>query len=178
VDVGLLNARRALAALLPIALLATGAASEAELKSAFVFRIARFVDWPEEHTAPGVLRVAVLGDDPLTHTVEAMIDGETVHQSRIEVRRTGTPEEATPCDILVVSGYPAPVEEILAAMGDAPVLTIGDAPDFARRGGSIGLVRDGSRIALEINRGALDARRLRVSSQLLRLATIVETGGP
>lgn len=170
------SARVRAALLLAVALLATGA-SEAELKGAFVFRIARYVEWPRESASTGALRVAVVGEEPFAGILKPMIDGESLHGRRIEVKRVASSAEAAPCHILVVSGAPEPMGRILAAVDGAPVLTVGDHPDFARRGGMIGLVRDGPRIALEVNRRAIDDAGLRVSSQLLQIATLVDSKG-
>lgn len=163
-----------LALLAACALLALGAATEDELKSALVFRIARFVEWPKGTVPADVLRVTVLGGGAFAETLEAMLDGQDLHDRPIRVMRAEGLEALPPCEILVVAGEPAPMEALREALGDAPVLTVGDAPGFARRGGMIGLVRDGPRMGLEVNRAAIAVHDLRVSTQLLRVATIVE----
>ncbi|MDX1649243.1 MAG: YfiR family protein [Myxococcota bacterium] len=175
---GLLSRTPARAALLLLlagaALASLGAASEDELKSALVFRIARYVEWPRGAVPQDRLQMTVLGEGAFAETLEAMIDGQDLHGRRVEVTRTSGLENLPATGILVLVGEPVAMEALQEALGDAPVLTVGDAPDFARRGGMIGLVRDGPRIAFEVNKRAIDAHDLRVSSQLLRVATIVE----
>ena len=64
----------------------------------------------------------------------------------------------------------------------APVLTVGEADRFARRGGMIGFFFEDNRVRLEVNRAAAERAGLRVSSKLLAVARLVkpdaaESGG-
>ena len=66
--------------------------------------------------------------------------------------------------------------QILKSLESAPVLTVGEMSDFAERGGVIRFKVEQDRIRLEINVAAAERSRLRISSQLLKLARIVEPG--
>jgi len=55
-----------------------------------------------------------------------------------------------------------------------PILSVSDIADFTRAGGMIDLVEVEQRIRFNINLSAARRARLRLSSQLLKLATIVE----
>jgi hypothetical protein len=63
---------------------------------------------------------------------------------------------------------------ILKSLESAPVLTVGEMTEFAERGGVICFKVEQDRIRLEINVAAAERSRLRISSQLLKLARIVE----
>ena len=54
------------------------------------------------------------------------------------------------------------------------VLTVGDTADFASEGGIIGLRLDGERIRLSVNLTAAERAKVRISSRLLSLATIIK----
>ena len=56
------------------------------------------------------------------------------------------------------------------------VLTISDLPKFAEYGGNIGFIEQDGRIRFEINLESAQQARLRISSQLLKLGTIVRSG--
>jgi len=58
-----------------------------------------------------------------------------------------------------------------------PILTVSDFDDFARVGGMIGLVETDRGIRFDINLTATRQTNLRLSSQLLKLATIVDPSG-
>jgi hypothetical protein len=66
--------------------------------------------------------------------------------------------------------------QLVSTLGGASVLTVGDAQDFAARGGMIGFFVDDGRMRFAINRGAVQRTRLKLSAQLLTLAKIVKEG--
>ena len=70
--------------------------------------------------------------------------------------------------------HPAGGDWVLKDLGSGPVLTVGEMPEFAEKGGVIRFKVEQDRIRLEINVAAAARSRLRISSQLLKLARIVE----
>ena len=50
------------------------------------------------------------------------------------------------------------------------ILSAGEAPDFARQGGMIGLLMEAERVQFEINPAAVENGRLKISSNVLALA--------
>jgi len=62
---------------------------------------------------------------------------------------------------------------IVRSVGASPVLTIGQCVQFTRLGGVSALIREGGRYQFQINREAAERAGLKVSSKLLRLATVV-----
>ena len=54
------------------------------------------------------------------------------------------------------------------------VLTVGDTAEFATQGGVIGLRLDGERIRLSVNLTAAEKAKVRISSRVLSLATIIK----
>jgi hypothetical protein len=69
------------------------------------------------------------------------------------------------------------VRELLAAVKGRPVLTVGEVDDFARAGGIINFVLVDNKIRFEINPEEGRRAGIRVSAQLLQLATIVGSEG-
>lgn len=164
-------------ALLLAALHATGLhaaiASEYEVKAAFIYNFTRFVQWPPAR-ASGPLDICVMGEDPFGSAIDEAVAGKSVGERAINVTRIEAIKEAKACELLFISSSEEDaLEDILEALGDAPVLTVADMDDFAERGGMINLIKEGSRVRFEINVDALEDAGLRASSRLLRLATIV-----
>jgi hypothetical protein len=98
----------------------------------------------------------------------------------VVVRRIASPGEAGGCHVLFVGETEAAhAEQVVAQVSARPILTVGDAEGFARRGGMINFTRRGSRLGFEINRSAVRRAGLDLSSQLLKLAELVpdESGG-
>jgi len=152
------------------------AASEYQVKAAFLYNFGRFVQWPAQEEA--VFRICVLGEDPFGSALEETLQDKTVHQRKLLARRIERVEEAPGCQILFVSSSEeGHLRQILAALRGRSVLTVSELPRFAERGGMISFRLENNRVRFDINLGATERARLTVSSQLLKLARIVRDEG-
>ena len=166
----------------------------AQVKAAFVVNFVRYTTWPaatfDGPTSP--FRVAVTGGDAVAYFLEeiarrtgAVAGGRGLLIERVEVPPDlGDDERAAILERLrgshvVYVGWPegAPAMDLLSGLAGQDVLTVGDAPGFAASGGMIGLRRDGERVVFDANPDVIRASGLAVSARVLRLATIVASGG-
>lgn len=155
------------------------APTEYEVKAAFLYNFARFVEWPAEtfRDAGQPFVVAVLGRDPFGPVLDQTLSGKTVLGRRIEVKRGDRVEDVRGAHIVFVSASErARVPSILKSLKGQGVLTVGDMDGFAERGGTINFVLRGNKVRFEINPANAEESRLRMSSQLLKLATLVRGG--
>jgi hypothetical protein len=151
---------------------AANPAGEYEVKAAFLYNFARFVEWPAQgHSQPNVLTLCILGGNPFGSDIDALA-GKSVGQATLQVRRIGI-EQASACQIVFISSSEGPrLESELAQMRGRPVLTIADSPGFSERGAVINFYLDQGKVRFEINIDAAQRSGLTISSQLLRLARI------
>ena len=145
------------------------AADEYELKAAFLFNIVKFVEWPSEAFAgaSAPIVIGVSGADPFGARLDRVVDGQTVNGRPFRVERFPGVADVRGCHIVFVNGARIDARRVQA-------LTIGDSNDFCARGGMIGLVVQGERLALEVNLAAVERFGLKISAQLLKLARIVD----
>lgn len=129
-------------------------ASEYQVKAAFLFNFARFVEWPADAflSADSPLQICILGQDPFGRDFEQMIEDKTVSGHRIEIAHPEGVPQARACQILFIA---LPDKQqmlpVLQGLKGASVLTVGDAPGFAKMGGIINFVLDDNRVRFEIN---------------------------
>lgn len=145
-----------------------------QVKAAFVYNFTKFVSWPPETLPPEASRITlcVLGNDSLGDTLESL-SGKTASGRVLSVKRIKRREEASECEILYLcKSESRHMKEILQGVKSG-VLTIGDMRNFISSGGMINFVIDNNRVSFEINPDAAATGRIRISSQLLRLAKIV-----
>jgi hypothetical protein len=150
---------------------------EHEVKAAFLYHFAQLVEWPESAGGPGEpFVVAVVGEDPFGPALEALA-GKSVRARPIEVRRyssAGAMDGVRP-QLLFAGGDAEAVDRALAAVEGQPVLTVGERAGFAERGGMIGFrVTPEGRVGFDINLRRAERAGLKMSSQLLKLARIVD----
>jgi len=163
-------------ACLPAARCQQPALSEAQVKAAFVYNFAKFVEWPDQaHTQAEPIVVGVAGDPQLAAVVEETLRGKNVQGRRFEVRDFPSPESLSLCHILFVASHDKlNVQRTLHVTRNSPTLTIGEIRGFSDWGGIIELVLEENKFRFEINAGAARRGGLKVSSRLLRLARSVK----
>ena len=155
---------------------AENTAAEYEVKAAFLFNFARFVEWPPgafaSPTAP--IGVCVLGEDPFGDALNRVVAGKTLGDRSLAVRRGKKVKELGGCEIIFVSSSEHErVPEILQELGKAPVLTVGESADFAAEGGDVQFTLEDNHVRFLVNVDATERAGLKVSSKLLTLAHVV-----
>src|SRR5262245_20462733 len=179
----LLAAPLLLAVLLAAAATARGqkAPSEDDAKAALLYNFSKFVEWPAGafQDDRSSLRLCLLGADPFGGSLQALA-GEEVAGRKLILLRSRMIDDPAGCHVLFISrSEQERLPRILAAVRDAPVLTVGDTQGFLERGGIVNFVLEGSRVRFEISQAAAERVRIKISSHLLRLATRVVAGeGP
>jgi hypothetical protein len=146
--------------------------SEAQIESAYIFNFIKFVEWPDSAVkSGGNIRLCIMGNDEL-QTLLATLNGRDVGEYRLQVVPSGDGmEHIGTCHVLYIDQQETRrFVPILKSLGERPVLTISDIPNFAERGGNIGLVYRENRVLFEINLASARIAGLRLSSQMLNLA--------
>jgi len=150
--------------------------SEYQVEAAYLYNFGRFVEWPAKGiTDPsGVFTICVLGEDPFGQALDATLAGETIGQQRVAARRISSPQMSAECQILFISSSEANhLNKIIEALDKTAVLTVSDIPQFSQRRGMIQFVLEGNRICFEVNLTATQRAGLTMSSELLKVATVV-----
>lgn len=152
-------------------------APEYQVKAAFLYNFAKFVDWPATafsgESSPFI--IGVLGDDPFGDTLDKTVEGKAIGDRKIMVRRFKQAADIKDCHILYVSrSEKKQFDKICERLDKTNTLTVGDTEQFVQRGGMINFVIEEKKVRLEINPDAADRAGLKVSSKLLQLARIVK----
>jgi hypothetical protein len=172
--------RGVLSALIGVLILCSaqpGAAEDFEhqLKAEFIDRFIRFVDWPESEPAATHFIIGVYGRSPVFSHISEIAEQRLVKGRVAAVRRVSDLDDLASCQVVFISGSARNrLDEILERTAGLPVLTVADSEGFGARGVLINLYRDGTYLRFEINRGAVDRSGLKFSSQLLRLARLID----
>lgn len=160
-----------------LALLAGIAYAESQneylLRAAYVFNLAKFVEWPESSND---LVVGVVGDGPMAETLQNTLASKTIGSRHVRVILSPPDESLETCDVLYVTGSSRKTRAVLDRVRTRRVLTIGETDSFTRDGGTIGLVRLGERFRIRINLDAAQSSNLKISSRLLNLSNVVVEG--
>jgi hypothetical protein len=170
-------------ALLSIALLISGApeqiraqppTEEYKVKAAFLFHFAQLVDWPAGTLGDSSVNLCIFDDEPRRLELQSTLEGKALGTRVLHILLLKQSPASQGCNILFLSH-----DEIrrqaaaLRSVRGEPVLTVGESDAFLSDGGMIQLRLDADKIRFDINAGAANDSRLKISSRLLLLATSV-----
>jgi hypothetical protein len=147
--------------------------NEYQVKAAFVFNFAKFVEWPPDAFTDGgaPLVLGIIGDDPFGSAIEQTINGRTVNGRRLIIKRFRQSDNLRACHILLISSSERKqLTKIIDSINEASILTIGETPQFTQQGGVIKFVIQEDKLRFEINAAAAGRARLKISSKLLALS--------
>jgi hypothetical protein len=174
------GASRLGAAVLAVVVL-TGESAEAqpisapELKAAYLFNFARFVEWPHEVMPAGALMALCVDNDAtVADALERTIKGRAVDGHTLAVRRLKAGAPLPTCHVLYLGGSDLKRSvEMIGMVNRVGVFTVSDAARFAQSGGIAELFLEDGRMRIAVNMDALQRARVRLSSRVLGLAKIV-----
>lgn len=148
-----------------------------QVKAVYLINFARFVEWPDKlGMQQDSFTICIFGADPFGQTLDTMLAGEKVGGRRAVAKRIATAQDSFDCRILFVSSAETgAINRLVEAANKQAVLTVSDMPRFANRGGMIQFVTDDKRVRFEVNLTAAQRAGLTLSSELLKVATLVHT---
>jgi hypothetical protein len=155
-------------------------AGEYEVKAAFLYNFAKFVEWPERSfpNAQSDFTICVLGNDPFGRTLDDALEGKMIGSRHVKLERVKDAARARQCQMVFVS--PSESQQlggIIDQLRGASVLVVGETDGFAQAGGTVQFTLEQDRVRFTINPDAAERAGLRLSSKLLALAKIVHGDG-
>ena len=154
--------------------------SEYLIKAGFIFNFAKFVEWPPATfaQADSPIVIGILGTDPFGAIIDQIVQDKKIGARGFVVKRLkwgADPKDLRECKILFVgASESAHIDELVQIVRGLPILTVGETPGFAERGGVIRLVLEDNKVRFEVNVEAARQAGLTISSRLLTLARIIQ----
>lgn len=148
-------------------------AGEYQVKAAFLYNFAKFVEWPPSgfSDASAPLRICVFGQDPFGQELRDITREKIVNGHKLQVDQVVDLKLARACHVLFISSSEkAQLTSILESLRGTDALTVGDAKGFVQQGGMINFLLENNRVQFEVNQKAAEQAGLKISSKLLNVA--------
>ena len=147
---------------------------EYEVKAAFIYNLAKFVEWPGKSLDNiSTLTLYIIGDDPFGTDMDAIRD-KLIKGKRIVIKQIDSPDALKNAGILFISSSEKEqLPDIMKDISGLPILTVGDTKSFAQRGVMVNFYLENNKIRFEINLEAANLAGLKISSNFLRMGTII-----
>jgi hypothetical protein len=149
---------------------------EQQVRAAFLYNFTKFVEWPEEKFADtnAPIVIGVLGRNPFGSALTDTVRDRKVNGRVIQVRQIANVSEVRGLHVLFLSGgETARFDGLENALREASVLGVGESETFLQRGGTIRFVLEEDKVRFEIDMRSAERAKLKISSQLQRLARTV-----
>ncbi|HYG23231.1 MAG TPA: YfiR family protein [Verrucomicrobiae bacterium] len=150
--------------------------TEPQVKALCLLNFAKYISWPAEAfaTTNAPIRIAIAGDERIHQELERAAKNKVISGRPVLVLDYEDGRVPENCHMLFIGAtQKSRTQEILKAVSEKPTITVGDADDFADRGGVIMFVKRENKVRFEVNLKAARAAQLQISSRLLALADAV-----
>ena len=144
----------------------------------FILNCVEYVTWPDGSATDsnGNVVIGVVGESPIVAALTKGVADKAKEGKKVEVKPLSVDDDLTGCQILfIATDDKAVLAKVLKKVDGKPILTMADAEYFANYGVMVNFIRGESedKKKFEVNKMVLDMSRLKMSSQLLKLARII-----
>lgn len=148
------------------------------IKAGFIYNFTKFVQWPSDannQINKNGINLCVVGRDPFGQILDNTAEELLQRGKTLNIKRGILLSDISQCTLLYISqSEKSRLAKIVTHAKAFPVLLIGDTPGYAESGVGINFFIQKNQIRFEINIKAVELSGLKISSELLGLARIVE----
>lgn len=158
---------------------AQGTLLERQVKAAYLYKFAGFVEWPEGSFArpDSPLVIGVMAADALAEQLEQVVAGHAVNGHPLLVKKLRKGETLVNIHMLFLGALDkAALQEVMATSRDQPLLTVSDSQEVYAMGCIINFVVADERLRFEVALKPAAGARLRISARMLSAAYKVQPG--
>lgn len=149
------------------------AATESQVKAAYLFKFSGYVEWPEQafEKADSPFVIGIVAADAFADVLEQTVTGRNLNGHPMAVLRIKRGEAINGVHMLFVSRTEASaLQEAIHALKGLAVLTVTDAERGTNAGSMITFVLEDNKVRFDIATAPAENSRLKISARLLGVA--------
>ncbi len=150
--------------------------AEQKLKVALIYKLTKFVEWPEKTAEKSdSFGICLIGMDAFGSVID-VLKKRNVDGQKINIRRIVYTDKIDENCSLIYINVPnrADLELIIRKLQNRPVLSISEHKEFVEMGGIVQLILSNNRMAFNINYDSSVKAGLSIAAPLLELANKVK----
>lgn len=154
---------------------AHGADREHQIKSAFIYNFAKFIEWPGGlGDSNSNFVIGIYGASAFEDELQLALAGKSVLGHPIEIEEVRSDSAVRRCRILITGANTEErIFQLLRVCKANGTVLVGESPDFARMGGTVGFAIEAGKVRFDVNLKTAKSDDLVISSKLLSLARTV-----
>ncbi|MGB3182579.1 MAG: YfiR family protein [Cyclobacteriaceae bacterium] len=148
-------------------------AQDYKFHSVFIYNFTKYIQWPENYRS-GDFVIGVLGNSPISESLEKMAANKTVGQQKFKIVKFNTLDDVSKCHILFIPNDKSHLlDKTLQKIQGQPTLVITERPGLGEKGSSINFILEDGRWKFELNQQAATRSKLKVSGELVKFAILI-----
>jgi hypothetical protein len=145
------------------------------LKAAFLYRFTDYIEWGGNAQSED-FTIAVLGKSGITEPLIEIAKEKKAQGKRIVIKQYDNINDISGCQILFIPrNNKQDVETAVSKISDKPILIVAEQTDACAKGAHINFLISDNKLKFEVNPNAAAISGLKISSQLLQHAIVVNT---
>ncbi|MBT3878830.1 MAG: YfiR family protein [Candidatus Scalindua sp.] len=147
--------------------------AEYKVKSAFIYNIINFIEWPIDQGINDAINLCVVGKNHFGTALDSF-EYNTIGDKVLAIEYVPLLQDIGGHNVVFICpSEKKRLKQILQTLAGTNILTIGDTKGFAQQGVIINFYIKDEKVRFEINVDAAKRANLKISAKLLRLAKIV-----
>jgi hypothetical protein len=146
------------------------------MKSAYIERITRFIEWPEMQTIKDttVFTIGIFGDNAFFTVLKSSLRDKKIKGKEVEIVNLVKPINTEACDICYISGINETELKLLIAEANRNgVLLMTEKKGFGEKGVHLNFYLEDNKLKFEINRNSIESGKFKVSSLLMNSSRVL-----
>lgn len=147
------------------------AQDSAAIKTAYLYRILHFVEFPNDLTEQENFTICILGkDNPFKYT-QTKLEQRRIENHQITLIQKQRDESLSGCRVaFIADSEKSHITKTVNSLASQGILTISSISQFAKVGGMVGFTEYNDTLRLEINTKALEAADFEIDPHLLEVS--------
>lgn len=146
---------------------------EENLKAAFIYNFTKYIIWSDDYTSQ-TFNISIIGESNILFSLNEIAESRKVGEKEIIVNKIKDINNLSQSHIIFISSSERDrLSDILNKINEKNILTISHSDGFAKMGVAINFFISNGKVRFELNQKVIERAGLKVSSQLQRLAVIV-----
>jgi TonB family protein len=157
------------------------AASEYQVKAAYLYNFAKLAQWPPEAVpnSDSTFAFCVVGDDDdFVNVLRTTMAGKSIGAHSLTVKPASAAGDLKSCRVIFFrASESARALEVISDLRESGVLLVGEDGDFLASGGMVNLLLQDGKVRFQVNTSALERAHLQYDTSFFAMASTGTGGG-
>lgn len=141
----------------------------------FIYHFTKYINWPEAEGNTEFV-IGIIGQTPLKEELQQIIKSKSINNKKVQVRQIQeNSDDLKTCQIVFVpENESKAIKSVVTQTEKSPTLVITEKSGMIQKGASINFLVLNEKLRFEISKTHIIAHNLKVSNELLKLASDVQ----